>query len=91
MAHLNWDPDLIVIGFTIVAVFIGTPLARALARRLERRDELPRTSEVLARLQSIEQAVDAVALEVERISEAQRFTTRLLVEGEAAKSGSPPR
>ena len=33
-----------------------------------------------ARLARIEQAVDAIALEVERISEGQRFTTRLLSE-----------
>lgn len=32
------------------------------------------------RLSRIEHAVDAVALEVERISEGQRFTTRLLSE-----------
>jgi hypothetical protein len=32
------------------------------------------------RLTRIEQAMDAVAVEVERISEAQRFTTRLLSE-----------
>ncbi len=32
------------------------------------------------RLARIEQAVDAVAVEVERISEGQRFTTRLLSE-----------
>jgi hypothetical protein len=31
-----------------------------------------------ARLARLEQAVDAIALEVERISEAQRFTTKLL-------------
>ena len=31
-----------------------------------------------ARLERIEQAVDAIAIEIERISEAQRFTTRLL-------------
>lgn len=33
-----------------------------------------------ARLARLEQAVDAIALEVERISEAQRYTTRLLSE-----------
>ena len=32
------------------------------------------------RLARIEAAVEAVAIEVERISEAQRFTTRLLTE-----------
>jgi hypothetical protein len=38
-------------------------------------------TEVTSRLERIEQAVDAVALEVERISEGQRFTTKLLSEG----------
>jgi hypothetical protein len=32
------------------------------------------------RLERIEQAVDAIALEVERMAESQRFTTRLLTE-----------
>src|SRR2546423_6817523 len=36
--------------------------------------------EISQRLARIEQAVDATAVEVERISEAQRFTTKLLVE-----------
>jgi hypothetical protein len=33
-----------------------------------------------ARLERIEQAVDAIAIEIERISEGQRFTTKLLSE-----------
>lgn len=33
-----------------------------------------------ARLERIEHAMDAIAIEVERISEAQRFTTKLLME-----------
>lgn len=32
------------------------------------------------RLERLEQAVDAIAIEVERISESQRFTTKLLAE-----------
>ena len=40
----------------------------------------------------IEQAIDAIAVEVERISEAQRFTTRLLTEKpERAGPSMPPR
>jgi hypothetical protein len=40
----------------------------------------------------IEQAIDAIALEVERISEAQRFTTKLLTEKpERAGPSMPPR
>ena len=33
-----------------------------------------------ARLERIEHAVDAIAVEIERISEGQRFTTKLLSE-----------
>jgi hypothetical protein len=45
----------------------------------------------------MEQALDSVALEVERISEGQRFTTKLLSEGRGgdarqiqSSSASPP-
>ena len=37
------------------------------------------------RLERIEQAVDAIAVEVERLAEGQRFATRLLSEGAARK------
>ena len=37
-------------------------------------------SDVSARLERIEQAVDAIAIEMERVSEGQRFTTKLLSE-----------
>ena len=37
------------------------------------------------RLDRIEQAVDAIAVEVERLSEGQRFATRLLSESAARK------
>jgi hypothetical protein len=70
-------------GFIVVvlaAVVIFYPLMRAFARRLEgagqRHDALDTSS--AERLQRIEQAVDAMAIEIERISEGQRFTTRLL-------------
>ena len=42
----------------------------------------PRDVEVAARMERIEQALDSIAIEVERISENQRFTTRLLTERE---------
>lgn len=40
------------------------------------------------RLERIEQAVDAIAVEVERLAEGQRFATRLLSEG-AARQEAP--
>lgn len=48
--------------------------------------------EVTSRLERIEQSLEAVAIEVERISEGQRFTTKLLSEGRGSASPalSPP-
>lgn len=45
--------------------------------------EISRATE--ARLERIEQAVDSIAIEIERISENQRFTTKLLSE----RAGAP--
>lgn len=76
--------DIVQAGVTmIVLVAIGGPLARAFARRIDRRTMATPAAlppEVSQRLAAIEQAVDSVAVEVERISEGQRFTTKLLSE-----------
>ena len=42
----------------------------------------PKDVEVAARMERMEQALDSIAIEVERISEGQRFTTKLLSERE---------
>ena len=52
--------------------------ARVRLLRAERGSNAPRIDE--NRLQHLEQAVDAIAIEIERISESQRFTTKLLAE-----------
>ena len=63
----------------IIVLAIGVPLVRAMGRRWENEARLPRSDmESAQRLARIEQAIDAMALEVERISEGQRFVTRLL-------------
>ena len=70
---------------TAIVLAIGVPLARAYSRKLDAEAKNPRIpSEVAARLERMEQALDSVALEVERISEGQRFTTKLLSEGRGA-------
>ena len=69
--------------FVMCAVIaIGFPIARAIARRMDKRGTVApgANSDSSARLERIEQAVDAIAIEVERISEGQRFTTKLLGE-----------
>ena len=68
------------IVFTVLVLF---PLALASARLMFRRARHPVTipviqGEAAQRLERIEQSMEAVAIEVERISEGQRFVTRLL-------------
>jgi hypothetical protein len=70
----------IAIGFfiTCAVIVVGWPISRALGRRFERRGATPMLEAgVTEQLQRIEQAVDAIAIEVERISESQRFLTKL--------------
>jgi len=72
-------PITAIVAGTLMALFF--PLVRAFARKLELEGAQPRIpKEVADRLARMEQAIDSVAVEVERISEAQRFTTRLLSE-----------
>jgi hypothetical protein len=50
---------------------------------------LRRLDELTTHLDRIESSIDASAIEIERISEAQRFTTRLLAE-RVSPSPEPP-
>jgi len=77
---------------TMAFIIVGLPIARAIARRMDRRGAGPAQipGEVTAQLTQLNQAVDAIALEVERISEGQRFTTRLLSEQRDASRQTLP-
>ena len=71
--------------FSMAFIIVGFPIARAFARRMDRSRVGPTGPTELSRdatdrLNRIEQAVESVAIEVERISEGQRFTTKLLSE-----------
>ena len=82
----------IVLFMMIPVTAIGVPIARALARRIDRGAPAPSVpADVSSRLERMEQAIDAIAVEVERIAEGQRFTTRLLTDRPAASGrlGSP--
>ena len=73
-------------GLFMILIFF--PLSVAFARRIWRRSStavaaFPR--EFGDRLLRMEQAVEATAVEVERIGEGQRFLTRLFTEGEGAR------
>lgn len=54
------------------------PVFRAYAKKIERGATQGVSGDVELRLERIERAVEAIAIEVERVSEGQRFTTRLL-------------
>jgi hypothetical protein len=63
----------------ITVVSIGRAYIQSLeVQRKMRQPDL--TPDVQDRMSRIEQAVDAIAIEVERMSEGQRFTTKLLAE-----------
>lgn len=69
---------------TVLLCVVGLPIARAWARRMDRRSAPPSAlPEVSSQLRHLQQSVEAVAIEVERISEAQRYTARMLGEGAA--------
>jgi hypothetical protein len=75
---------------TAIILAIGVPLARAFSRKMDTESKNPRVpQEVSGRLERMEQALEAVAIEVERISEGQRFTTRLLSEGRDGRQIAP--
>ncbi|GAC1649243.1 MAG: hypothetical protein NVS4B3_06000 [Gemmatimonadaceae bacterium] len=83
---------LVPLGFfaMVTAISVGIPLVRALSRHWERQSpRLLGISDVGARLERIEQAVDAMSLEIERISEGQRFVTKLLSDTAASRTGLP--
>jgi hypothetical protein len=87
---LGIDPDLVMgVGTILMFVFL-VPVALAWTRMWWRRggraQATPATDESNSRLERIEQAVDAIAIEIERVSESQRYQARLLGEGQ----GLPP-
>jgi hypothetical protein len=81
----------VLIVFTLAVLM---PIAMGITRRLWRRtpkDEgAPLSDMVSPRLERLEQAVDAIAIEIERISEGQRFVTKVLAERPATvRPGAP--
>jgi hypothetical protein len=77
-------PEVIVpLGFfaSIVSIVLFRPLIKAIGQKAEAEAKRPAIpQEMSARLERMEQSIDAIAVEIERISEGQRFTTKLLAE-----------
>ncbi|MFI5311987.1 MAG: hypothetical protein ACHQQ3_12180 [Gemmatimonadales bacterium] len=74
---------MIAAGFAGSTVFI---LARAIARRIEGYGRQPAAipQETSQRIERMERAIESVAIEIERISESQRFLTKVMTERERA-------
>jgi archaellum component FlaC len=71
------------IVFTLsVLMPMAISMSRAFFRRAAQPKPSPQILESAARLERMEQAVDAIAVEVERISEGQRFVTQLMAKRE---------
>ena len=88
------EPDLGVI-IALIGVLSGVAIVAAafagaylFGKSRGQRESLTgsRDPEVLARISRVEQIVEATAVEIERISEGQRFTTRLLSEKKEIQS-----
>lgn len=79
----------------IAFFFTVASIIRMVLQHREKRMELERGSgpglDASVRLERIEQAIDAMAVEIERVAEQQRFTTRMLAEqGVGEHAALPP-
>jgi hypothetical protein len=81
------DPDIANFG-VVVAIIVGAAVALApltlwFIRGLKKNSQpraLPNALQFDQRFDQLQQSVDAIAVEVERIAEAQRFSARLLAD-----------
>ena len=77
------NEDILVPGMfflTVIILVVAVPLIRARIRQIDRKAMPSSDPDAQDRLMRIEQAVDAMAVEIERVSEGQRFVTRMLSE-----------
>lgn len=84
----NRAMDNLVPMVVVFTIFVLTPIAISISRMFWRRGSLPKhvpqSPENAQRLERIEQAIDSIAIEIERVSEGQRFVTRLMSERQSA-------
>lgn len=87
----NGPPDEIFFLAGMFIVVVLFPLAIAFSRRIWRRASavasLPQ--EIYDRFTRVEQSLDTIAIEVERVGEGQRFLTRMQAEGDRALGAGP--
>lgn len=83
------DPDSIAALGGAFIIFVLAPIAISAARMIWKRARVPArpaagSPDDSRRLERLEQGMDAIAIEIERVSEGQRFVTRLLSEAHDA-------
>jgi hypothetical protein len=87
LAGLGQNQVMTLSVLTIILVFfpLAFGTARAIWKRSSRSGPSPAVfTETAQRLERLEASVDAIAIEIERISEGQRFVTKLLSESQPA-------
>ena len=71
---------------SVISIFVMSPVAFALARLIWRRGSAPESrslqnnDELSRRMIEMQHSIDSMAVEIERISEGQRFVTKVLTE-----------
>ena len=89
---MNGPEILIPIAFFVSVTTIIRTFVKARERRLElEAHRYGGDPDMMLRLDRMEQAIEAMAVEVERVAEAQRFTTRLLSERSGVQVPDVPR
>lgn len=93
------DPDVLITGWIVATsvlsvACIGFAVAwvRARERAIRSERELPAIADAHERrFDRIEQSLDGIATELERVAEMERFSTKLLAEGQLERGASQAR
>lgn len=93
----QWNPDNMIpnevvpiVGMSlamVVTIFIGWPIARAIARRMDSRAlaGTVQAKDLQPQIRQLQESIDAMAIELERLGEAQRYQSKLLAERSEVK------
>ena len=83
-------PTVVVPAISVVSLVLLLPISVAWAKRMGRRTDRPARvpADMSMRLERMEHAIDTIAIEVERISEGQRFVTKVMAARGAAAATS---
>lgn len=85
------NPEVIIVPivFGMPTLLIFTRMWLRHKEKMSKQDGLsqPMAAAIEARMENLENAIEAIAVEMERIGEGQRFTTKLLAERGAVGAG----